>query len=362
MSEELEKQEVSAEDAGSTEAAPVEASPADTEMPAAETAEVAEALEASEAEAASSESLEEADEAEAFVLDNELPVEAADEGSAAASEAEAKGISLAAVMEAVLFTSQKPVGVGEFSQILKGAAAAKPEDPALGRLAKSKEPQMREAIAELVQSYADARRSFTVRESAAGWQLVTTPDFAPWLRQLFPENRPAKLSAPALETLAIIAYRQPLTRADIEAVRGVAVDGVMQTLLDRGLVKIAGRAEVPGRPLLYETTQHFLEHFGLRDLTELPNAGELRHIPLPKAQPPAEKPAESTVDAAETAADSNELPQELPFAEVEGKATEEADATDATDEAESTEIEIPQDSASIEADESAAAEKEEDEH
>ncbi len=117
---------------------------------------------------------------------------------------------------------------------------------------------------------------------------MTRPDFAPWLRQLFPENRPARLSAPAVETLAIIAYRQPVTRADIEAVRGVAVDGVMQTLLDRGLVRIAGRAEVPGRPLLYETTQFFMEHFGLKTLDELPNAHELRKVELPTATPPEE--------------------------------------------------------------------------
>jgi segregation and condensation protein B len=92
------------------------------------------------------------------------------------------------------------------------------------------------------------------------------------------------LSAPALETLAIIAYRQPITRADVEAVRGVNIDGVLQTLMERGLVKIAGRAEIPGRPLLYETTQFFLDHFGLRSLDELPNAEELRRRNLPVAQ------------------------------------------------------------------------------
>jgi segregation and condensation protein B len=92
------------------------------------------------------------------------------------------------------------------------------------------------------------------------------------------------MSPPALETLAIVAYRQPVTRADIEAVRGVAVDGVLQNLMERGLVKISGRAELPGRPLLYETTGFFLEHFGLRNLEELPNAQELRSRHLPTAQ------------------------------------------------------------------------------
>jgi segregation and condensation protein B len=88
-----------------------------------------------------------------------------------------------------------------------------------------------------------------------------------------------------LETLAIIAYRQPITRADVEAVRGVNIDGVLQTLMERGLVKIAGRAEIPGRPLLYETTQFFLDHFGLRNLDELPNVEELRRRDLPVARP-----------------------------------------------------------------------------
>ena len=156
-----------------------------------------------------------------------------------------------------------------------------------------KAAKIQEAIQKLELEYSETGRSFEVRESAAGWQLVTRADFSPWLRQLFPENRQARLSAPAMETLAIIAYRQPITRADMEAVRGVAVDGVMQTLLDRNLVRIAGRSEIAGRPLLYETTQYFMDHFGLKNLDDLPNASELRRIALPKANPPEEAPAEA---------------------------------------------------------------------
>jgi segregation and condensation protein B len=206
---------------------------------------------------------------------------------------------LAGLLEALFFTSQKPLGVKEILTILRGAASASPDDPGVQAFAKVKEPQIRQAVEWLENHYASSGRSFQVRESAAGWQLVTCPDFAPWLRQLFPENRPAKLSSPALETLAIIAYRQPITRADLEAVRGVAVDGVMQTLLDRGLVKIAGRAEVPGRPLLYETTQHFMEHFGLKNLEELPNSQELRTVALPKAPVPEPEPAPTTETTSE---------------------------------------------------------------
>jgi segregation and condensation protein B len=213
------------------------------------------------------------------------------------------------IVESILFASQKPVSAKELSNFLKGAAEASKENPEITCFAKVKSAQLQDAIEQLEREYAETGRAFEVRESAAGWQLVTKADFAPWLRQLFPENRQARLSAPAMETLAIIAYRQPITRADIEAVRGVAVDGVMQTLLDRNLVRIAGRSEIAGRPLLYETSQFFMEHFGLKDLDDLPNASELRKIPLPKAEPPPEAPQEPAVEtpaepAPEEAADN----------------------------------------------------------
>src|SRR5438045_7729870 len=164
--------------------------------------------------------------------------------------------------------------------------------------ANATEAQVAAAPEQLKLEYVEQNRAFQLAEKAEGWQLVSDPAYPPGVRQLFPAVKPARLTPPSLETLAIIAYRQPITRADIEAVRGVAVDGVLQNLMERGLVKIAGRAEVPGRPLLYETTQFFLEHFGLRDLDELPNAEELRTRYLPmaprkEAAPPAEPaPAE----------------------------------------------------------------------
>src|SRR5206468_3393348 len=148
------------------------------------------------------------------------------------------------------------------------------------------EAQVVAALEQLKIEYVQQGRAFQLAEKADGWQLVSDPVYAPWVRQLFPAVKPARLTPPSLETLAIIAYRQPITRADIEVVRGVAVDGVLQNLMERGLVKIGGRAEVPGRPLLYETTQFFLEHFGLRDLDELPNAEELRTRYLPVAPRP----------------------------------------------------------------------------
>jgi len=209
----------------------------------------------------------------------------------APSGGDAPPIPLKRIVEAILFASQKPVSAKELISVLRGAAEDENENPATIPFKKIKEPALRVVLDELMDDCLREDRTYEVRESAAGWQLVTRPDFAPWLRQLYPENRSARLSAPALETLAIIAYRQPITRADIEAVRGVAVDGVMQTLLDRGLVKIAGRAEIPGRPLLYETTQNFMEHFGLKNLDDLPNSAELRKISLPTAEIPKETPA-----------------------------------------------------------------------
>ena len=162
--------------------------------------------------------------------------------------------------------------------------------------AKAKEAEIAAALEKLKIEYIESARAFQLMEKADGWQLATDPAYAQWVQQLFPAPKAARMSAPALETLAIIAYRQPITRADVEAVRGVAVDGVLQNLMERGLVKIAGRADVPGRPLLYETTQFFLDHFGLRNLSELPNAEELKRRHLPTAPKPQPEP--TTTEAA----------------------------------------------------------------
>jgi segregation and condensation protein B len=194
-------------------------------------------------------------------------------------------MSLIRIIEALLFSAQKPLSIREITTAIKSA-----EDPAAAgpnEFARVREAEVAAAIEQLKTEYVEQGRAFQLIEKAEGWQLATDPKYAPWVRQLFPVPKPARLSAPALETLAIIAYRQPITRADVEAVRGVNIDGVLQTLMERGLVKIAGRAEIPGRPLLYETTQFFLDHFGLRDLDELPNVEELRKRDLPVARPVA---------------------------------------------------------------------------
>ena len=201
-------------------------------------------------------------------------------------------MSLIRVIEALLFSAQKPLSIREITAAIRGA-----EDDEFGsnEFTRVKEAEVAAALEQLKIEYIEQGRAFQLTEKAEGWQLATDPSFAKWVRQLFPAPKPARLSAPALETLAIIAYRQPITRADVEAVRGVNIDGVLQTLMERGLVKIAGRAEIPGRPLLYETTQFFLDHFGLRNLDELPNVEELRkrNLPVARVVAPPESP-EST--------------------------------------------------------------------
>jgi segregation and condensation protein B len=203
-------------------------------------------------------------------------------------------MNLTQVIEALLFAAQKPLTARELAAAIKGAGGDDELMP--NEFAKASEAQVAAALEQLKIDFVQQGRAFQLAEKAEGWQLVSDPAYAPWVRQLFPAVKPARLTPPSLETLAIVAYRQPITRADIEAVRGVAVDGVLQNLMERGLVKIAGRAEVPGRPLLYETTQFFLEHFGLRDLNELPNAEELRTRYLPVA-PPKEAPVPEEVPA-----------------------------------------------------------------
>ena len=230
-------------------------------------------------------------------------------------------MELIRVVEALLFSAQKPLTPKEIAQAIKGAGQE--DELAPNEFAKTNEAEVAAALEQLKIEYIEQGRAFRVLEKADGWQLASDPAYAGWVRGLFPAAKPQRLSPPALETLAIIAYRQPITRADVEAVRGVAIDGVLQSLMERGLVKIAGRAEVPGRPLLYETTQFFLEHFGLRNLDELPNSEELRRrylptAPIPQAATPvqpeltAEQPASEEPEQATTAesAESTEEAQE----------------------------------------------------
>jgi segregation and condensation protein B len=189
------------------------------------------------------------------------------------------------ILEAILFSAQKPLSLKELREVFAGAVEHAEGNETVRGLKKVKEEQLTAALEELAKEHEAANRTFRLVCVAGSWQFVTQPDYAPWLKALVGHKaRPPRLSQPALETLAIIAYRQPLTRAEIEQVRGVAVDGVMQTLLERGLVEQLGRSEVVGRPMTYGTTAVFLEHFGLRSLEDLPAADELRRIPVQKPE------------------------------------------------------------------------------
>ena len=225
-------------------------------------------------------------------------------------------MQLSAIIEALLVASEEPLPSSEIARIIRAriaeaedALAAENEigknsneDPEptprnlpeeLAALADINDDLVTAAIVELNRQYETSGRAFLCTERAKGWKIYTHPDYAAFVRQLFPDRKPSRLSGPAMETLAIIAYRQPVTKASIEAVRGVSCDGMLQKLLDRELIKIGGRAELPGRPLLYDTTDLFFEHFGVKSVDELPNSAELRTIKLPEPEPEA---AESDAD------------------------------------------------------------------
>ena len=163
------------------------------------------------------------------------------------------------IVEAVLFASDAPLTPGEIARA----------DERLD------EDQVEEALQMLKAEYEDAQRAFHLTEIAEGYQILTRPEFAPYLERFDNVPRANRLSGPSLETLAIIAYRQPIGRIEIEYIRGVNSSGVIRTLQDRSLIDIVGRGDGLGRPLLYGTTQHFQEHFGFTSLDDLPRPDEL---------------------------------------------------------------------------------------
>ncbi|MDH4445756.1 MAG: SMC-Scp complex subunit ScpB [Akkermansiaceae bacterium] len=206
-------------------------------------------------------------------------------------------MQLNAIVEALLIASQNPLPSEEIARLVRSRVAEAEdvrnretdEGKAPGELpewllalAATSPEQVAAAIEELNLAYQNSQRAFTIIERPKGWKVFTRLEFGEFVRQLFPGRKPERMSGPAMETLAIIAYRQPITKAAIEAVRGVACDGMIQKLLDRDLIRIGGRAELPGRPLLYETTDLFFEHFGIRSIDDLPNASELRKVKLPE--------------------------------------------------------------------------------
>ncbi len=162
------------------------------------------------------------------------------------------------IVESILFVSDKPVTVEQLRQVMEEVSA----------------DEIQSIIQSLKEEYAQKVGGMVITEIAGGFQMLTNPSHASHIRNFYKTRTKEKLSRPSLETLAIIAYKQPVSRADIELVRGVNSDGVMAHLLAKALVKIVGRKEVPGRPFLYGTTKEFLEYFGLRSLEDLPKIEE----------------------------------------------------------------------------------------
>ncbi|MGJ8643325.1 MAG: SMC-Scp complex subunit ScpB [Luteolibacter sp.] len=227
-------------------------------------------------------------------------------------------MQLSAILESLLIASQEPLSSEEIARLVR-ARVAEAEDVIiretdegksptpmpdwLAALAKTTPEEAAESVAALNKHYEETGRAFTILERPKGWKVYTRNDFGEFVRHLFPGRKPERLSGPAMETLAIVAYRQPITKAAIEAVRGVSCDGMIQKLLDRDLVRIGGRAELPGRPLLYQTTELFFEHFGINSIDDLPNASELRRVKLPEPTEDAPKEEEQEKQLALSATD-----------------------------------------------------------
>jgi segregation and condensation protein B len=169
--------------------------------------------------------------------------------------------NLQPAIEALLFSSDQPLSLSLLAEAVDSAPDA-----------------VETALHALGESYASRGAGVELREIAGGWMLVTTAEQSEWVGRMLRGKRKMRLSRAGLETLAIIAYKQPVTKSEVEAIRGVDSSGVLATLLERNLVTIRGRSKVVGRPLLYGTTGEFLEHFGLKDLSELPRPEELRAL------------------------------------------------------------------------------------
>ncbi len=158
------------------------------------------------------------------------------------------------IIEALLLTTEKPLAVEQVKEIIDGGTIN----------------DVREAMLNLQKDYQDRKSGMVIMEIAGGFQMLTNPDYAMYVKKFYRTKHKEKLSKPALETLAIVAYKQPVSRLDVELIRGVNCDGVILHLLGKELIKEVGRKDVPGRPYIYGTTKQFLEYFGLKSLEGLP--------------------------------------------------------------------------------------------
>ena len=183
-------------------------------------------------------------------------------GAGDATKAESPLSGLQGIVEAILFVSGEPISVDRLQGVVEGVSRA----------------ELMSALRALQSDYAAEGRGLQVVEVAGGFQIATRQDCAPWIKRLEKAKAGARLSRSAMETLAIVAYKQPLVRAEIEQIRGVDTAGVLKTLLDRRLIRIVGRKDIPGRPIMYGTTKQFLQAFGLKDLGGLPALRDIKDL------------------------------------------------------------------------------------
>ncbi|MEW6409661.1 MAG: SMC-Scp complex subunit ScpB, partial [Nitrospirota bacterium] len=170
-----------------------------------------------------------------------------------------------AVVETLLFLSDEPLSAGKMAEVFDGVGPEK----------------IKIALEQLKKEYDERNGGIQIVEIAEGYRMITKPEYSDWIKRFYHLKVSSRLSKAALETLAIIAYKQPIVRAEMEAIRGVNVDGVLKTLIERRLIKVLGRKNIPGRPLMYGTTREFLQYFGLKDLSELPTPKEFTPLENP---------------------------------------------------------------------------------
>ncbi|MBW2646589.1 MAG: SMC-Scp complex subunit ScpB [Deltaproteobacteria bacterium] len=169
--------------------------------------------------------------------------------------------NLKPIIESLIFVADEPLSIKQLEAVLGGVSRQ----------------QIKDVLKRLMAEYETEKRGFALQEVAGGYQFRTRPEYRDWVIKL-KQSSPAKLSRAALETLAIIAYKQPVLRTDVEHLRGVDSGGIFKTLLERDLIRVLGRKDLPGRPMVYGTTRRFLEVFGLKDLSSLPTLEEMEQL------------------------------------------------------------------------------------
>ncbi len=268
-------------------------------------------------------------------IEEELP----EEGDAETNEKAVREISqteLPRIVEALLFATDEPLPLPKIKAILPDKIDVR---------------KIKAAIDDINRRLSAEHHPYEIVEVAGGYQFRTVQYYHPWVRQLFREKVSRRLSQSALETLAIIAYKQPLTKAEIESIRGVMVDGAMKTLLERRLIRIAGRSEKPGRPLLYETTKDFLRYFGLKHIEDLPKLEEFEQ--LVKAQ--------SGTTQAEAAAPKTEVEPVAPIEPEPADVSPEEQEPEASD-AETDDLLLDSDEPDLQEQDEVEADAEQEEH